>query len=145
LVEEFLVWIETNRKSSVSTRNQRLAALHSFFRYVQTEDPHSIFICQQILSIPSKKSPKPMRSYLSLEGMRLVLSQPDTENTNEFRDLTLLCLLYDTGARAQELATLTAADLNLNIFATVKLYGKGKKTRLVPIMEQTADILKRYI
>ena len=145
LVEEFLVWIETVRKSSVSTRNQRLAALHSFFRYVQTEDPQSILACQQILSIPSKKAPKPMMSYLSLEGMRLVLEQPDTESPSEFRDLVLLCLLYDTGARAQELAKLTAGDVNLNTFATIKLHGKGGKVRLVPIMEQTANMLGQYI
>lgn len=145
LIEDFLNWLETERKCSINTRNQRLAAIHAFFKYVQTEDPHMLLLCQQILSIPSKKAPKSTVNYLSLEGMKLLLKQPAIDDKHEFRDLTLLCLLYDTGARAQELANLTVSDLNLNTFATVKLLGKGGKYRVVPIMEQTTTILKRYI
>lgn len=139
LIEDFLTWLETERKCSIATRNQRLAAIHAFFRYVQTEEPHIMFECQQILSISSKKAVKPVVNYLSLEGMKTLLKQPIINDKHEFRDLTLLCLLYDTGARAQELANLTVADVNLNTFATVKLCGKGGKTRLVPIMEQTSS------
>ena len=77
--------------------------------------------------------------------MKLLLNQPVIDNKHEFRDLTLLCLLYDTGARVQELANLIVADVNLNTFATIKLSGKGGKSRIVPIMEQTTSILKLYI
>ncbi len=145
LVEGFLQWIETTRKDSISTRNQRLAAVHAFFRYLQSQKPEFLFHSQKILSIPLKKSPKPVVGWLSEKQMKQVLSKPDISTPSGRRDLTLLSTLYDTGARAQELADLTVRDIRLENPAVVSITGKGRKTRHVPIMEQVTKLLGSYI
>ena len=145
LVEGFLQWLETTRSNSISTRNQRLAAVHAFFRYLQTQKPEYLFHSQKILSIPLKKAPKPVVGFLSEGAMRQVLSMPDVSTPSGRRDLTLLSTLYDTGARVQELADLTVRDIRLEGPAVVSITGKGRKTRHVPIMEQTAKLLVSYI
>lgn len=144
-VETFLKWLESERKCSASTVNQRLAAIHSFYRYVQGEDPQLINFCQQVLNIPNRKSPAKFVSYLCKEDLELILKQPDISTTKGRRDLTLLCVIYDTGGRVQEIADLTLADVRLYPPAQITLFGKGNKKRVVPLMEQTATLLANYM
>src|SRR4030043_246998 len=145
IIEKFLNWLETSRNNGISTRNQRLAGIHAFFRYLQGEKPDYLFHCQRILSIPIKKAPKPVIGYLSEEAMKLILRMPDNSTCGGRRDLTLLCTLYDTGARAQELADLTVKNVRLSTPSIICITGKGNKTRHVPIMKQTENLLKSYI
>ncbi len=145
LVERFLTWLEEERGCSISTRNQRLAAIHAFFRYLQMEAPENLLLHQQILSVKFKRAPKASIQYISIEGMKAILAQPDTATSNGVRDLTLLCLLYDTGARVQEIADLVVGDVRLDAPSTVKLTGKGQKARIVPLMSQTASLLGKYM
>ena len=145
MIEEFLQWLEASRNNSISTRNQRLAAIHAFFRYLQSQKPEYLFHSQRILSIPLKKAPKPMVSFLSLEGMKKMLSRPDVSKCSGRRDLALLSTLYDTGARVQELADLTVRNIRLERPAIVIITGKGRKTRHTPIMERTAQLLRSYM
>jgi len=144
-VDEFLAWLENVRGNSISTRNQRLTAIHAFFRYLQSEEPKYLFQCQKILSISVKKAPKTVVPYLSEETMKLILSRPDTSTLKGRRDLTLLCMLYDTGARVQELCDLTVRDIRLDVPSIVSLTGKGTKTRHIPLMRQTQELLKVYL
>ncbi|MBW1838499.1 MAG: site-specific integrase [Deltaproteobacteria bacterium] len=144
-VVEYLVWLEEERGCSISTRNQRLAALRSFFHYVSTAAPETLLICQKILNIPMKKNAKGILSYFSPEGLHLLLKQPDTSTQQGRRDHALLVFLYDSGARVQELADLCVRDLRLEEPATVTLKGKGRKMRIVPISAKTASILKHYL
>lgn len=99
LVTDFLDWLESDRHCSVSTRNLRLAAIHSFFRYVQYEEPAGLKDFQKMLAIPVKQSPKPAIPFLTTDAMQLLLSQPDSSTPKGRRDLTLLALLYDSGTR----------------------------------------------
>ncbi|KUO67778.1 MAG: integrase [Clostridia bacterium BRH_c25] len=145
LVESFLVWIEEERSCGIATRNQRLAAIHSFCRFMQTEDVIRINQYQRILSIPKKKFKAGTVNYMSLEGIRLILSQPDTGKLSGRRDLALLSLMYDTGARVQEMSDLTVGDVRIDAPATVRISGKGGKTRIVPLMGPTANLVKQYI
>jgi integrase/recombinase XerD len=145
MIEEFLQWLEASRNNSISTRNQRLAAIHAFFRYLQSQKPEYLFHSQKILSIPLKKAPKPMVGFLSEEGMKKMLSRPDVSKCFGRRDLILLSTLYDTGARVQELADLTVRNIRLERPAIVAITGKGRKTRHIPIMEQTAKLLGSYM
>lgn len=103
LITGFLNWVEVERNCCISTRNQRLASIHSFFRYVQGEDPTGIYHFQKVISIPIKKYEKELVTHLSPEVMKLILNQPDRNTAKSRRDLTLLSVLYDTGARVQEL------------------------------------------
>ncbi|MEW5816807.1 MAG: site-specific integrase [Spirochaetota bacterium] len=145
LVHEFISWIECERHCSISTRNQRLAAIHAFFRYVQTEAPERLLTCQRILSIPFKKTGKPVVSYLTPDALKAILNQPDRKTLAGRRDLVLLTTLYDTGARVQELINLVVRDIRLDQPSTIALKGKGNKIRHVPLMTKTASMLKEYL
>ena len=144
-ITNFLEWLETNRKCSISTRNQRLAAIHSFFRYAQAEEPDGIFHFQKIVSIPIKKSQKTVVEHLAPEAVKMLLEQPDKHTPKGRRDLTLISVLYDTGARVQELIDIKIRDVTLQEPAVIALTGKGNKTRRVPVMKNTASLLQSYI
>lgn len=145
LIEDFLNWIEKERKCSISTRNQRLAALHAFYKYLQLEKPHALYQYQQILAIPMKKAKKKYINYLTLDAIKNLLDMPDKTTKGGRRDLVLLSLIYDSGARVQEIADLRVADVRLHPPATVKLTGKGNRTRIVPLMEPMAKLIEQYL
>ena len=144
LIIGFLNWLETDRGNSFSTRNQRLAALHAFCRYLMTETPCHMALLQKNLSIPFKKYAKPQLGYLSAADMTEILSKPDLKTADGRRDLAILSLLYDSGARVSELVNLRVRDVRLDEFPTVTLNGKGQKIRYVPIMSKTAELLRKY-
>jgi len=108
-VTGFLNWLETERHNSISTRNQRLAAISSFCTWMQTQDPARMACWQDILAIPAKKQARPAISHLTAGQARRLLAQPDRSTRQGRRDATLLATLYDTGARVQELADLAVA------------------------------------
>lgn len=145
LVEAFLDHLEDDRRVSVSTRNHRLAVLHSFCRYVQLEAPEHLLRCQRILAIPSRRQARKLVDYLSREHLAEILAQPDLGDPAGRRDAVLLSVLYDTGARVQELIDMTAGDVRLDPPAQVRLFGKGRKTRAVPLMEPTVDLLRDHL
>jgi len=105
MVEGFLSWLEHQKNHSVSTRNLRLGALHAFFRYIQLELPECMELCSSILAVRSKKLPTAEINYLSIEGIKALLSIPDTAGRSGRRDLAVLALMYDTGAGVQEIAS----------------------------------------
>lgn len=142
---DFLDWLQKERKCSNSTRNSRLAAIHSFYKYVQTESLDHFHECQKILSIKFKKILQDSINYLSIDGMKLFLQQPNATTLRGRRDLTLLSLMYDTGARVQEIIDLTPSMLRLNKPATIKIIGKGNKARLVPMLDTQTEHLKNYL
>ncbi len=145
LLVEFLGWLEHERRSSAATRNVRMAALHSFFRYLQYQSPEHLAEWQRILAIPVKRTEKPSIHYLSVEGIRLLLDTPDQSTRKGRRDLALLSLLYDSGARVQEIIDLTPSLVRLDAPCTVKLLGKGRKARIVPLLEQQVKFLRIYM
>ena len=144
-IVDFLNWLQLDRGCSDSTRNARLAAIHSFYKYVQYESIENLDKCQEILSIRSKKSSQKAMKYLSMEGIKLILAQPDVSRAKGLRDLALLSLLYDSGSRVQEIIDLTPVDLRLNNPCTIKVTGKGNKTRTVPLIDSQVEILKKYM
>lgn len=145
LIKDFLNWLEYERKCSISTRNQRLAAIHSFFRYVQAEEPQGLHHFQKVISISVKKAKKKALEHLSPEIIKLILEQADTYSSKGRRDLTLLSVLYDTGARVQELIDLRISDIFLDITPIISLTGKGNKARRIPLMKNTATLLQKYL
>lgn len=145
LIAGFLDWLEKERKCSVSTRNNRLAAIHSFFRYAQGENPTGIYNFQKVIALPIKRTEKKIVEHLSQEAVMLLLKEPDRNTSKGRRDLMILSLLYDTGARVQELIDIKVCDVILDTQAVIVLKGKGNKTRRVPIMKNTALLLKNYL
>jgi integrase/recombinase XerD len=145
LVEAFLDYLETERKSSPSTRNHRLATLHAFFRYVQAEEPTHMLQCQKILTIPLRRHTRPTVGYLSKEELAEILARPNPQTFEGRRDAVLLSVLYDTGARVQELIDLSVGDVRLDPPAQLRLLGKGRKMRAVPLMDNTAMLLRDHL
>jgi integrase/recombinase XerD len=145
LLVRYLAWLEHVRGCGIATRNQRLAAFKSFFHYVVGVNPSHLLLCQKILGLPMKKSPRPTMSFFSPEGLHRLLKQPNTATKNGRRDHAMLVLLYDTAARVQEIIDLTVRDIRLEQPATVLLHGKGRKTRIVPISAKTASIMEQYL
>lgn len=144
-IEEFLNWLESEKGNSINTRNQRLAAIRSLFHYIQKNAPEYMFQCHQIIGIPFKKAEKRVIGFLNEEKTKELLAIPDSSTKKGLRDQALLCLLYDSGARVQELADAKVRDLHLDSPAQIKLTGKGRKIRNVPLMNQTVSILKQYM
>lgn len=145
IVSEFLDWLENTRNASVSTRNQRLATLKAFSKYAQYRYPDTITNCVDIITMRPKKQEKPLVAYLSEEELSVLLKQPNPMILHELRDLALMSLLYDTGARVQELVDLTLGDIRLAHPAMVILTGKGQKSRQIPLMKETCRLMDRYI
>jgi integrase/recombinase XerD len=141
----FLTWLRTSRGNSPSTCNQRLAAIDSFFTWMQTQDPARMGCCQDILAIPLAKHDRPAVAHLTVDQTRQLLAAPDLSTRAGRRDATLLATLYDTAARVQELADLTARDIRLDDPAMAALTGKGRKTRHVPIDTNTTALLAAYL
>ncbi|MCL5123954.1 MAG: tyrosine-type recombinase/integrase, partial [Deltaproteobacteria bacterium] len=112
---------------------------------MQIEDPVGLLAYQKILSIPMKKAPKPAVSHLTPDALKLILAQPDLSKASGRRDLTMLSVLYDTGARVQELVDLKVRDVRLDHPPILTLTGKGRKTRQVPLMSNTESLLRQYM
>jgi site-specific recombinase XerD len=144
-VLKFLSWLETTKNNCASTRNQRLCAIKSFCNFVMQNCPEYINLCSEIIGITFKKTVKDTIKYIPIEDTKLILSQIDTKTKQGRRDLTLLSLLYNTGARVQELIDLTPDSLRLDNPAIITLYGKGRKKRIVPLEEPIVKLLKGYI
>jgi len=145
IVLEFLTWLQINRKNSVSTRNQRQAAINSFIRYLMYEFPDYMAEYQMILKIPVKKAPQKEISYLKTEGVALFMRQINTDKRTGLRDLTMLSLMYTTGIRVSELVGIRVKDVSLSAPATLLVHGKGQKSRYVPLIKEAIDITQNYI
>jgi integrase/recombinase XerD len=145
-VVEFLANLEEVRRSSTSTRNQRLAAIHALSHFVAVHSPEHVAWCEQIRAIPFKKCTRRLITYLEKPEMDALLGAPDLKTSQGRRDHLLLLFLYNTGARADEAAQLHIADLDLaqvasRSLSSVKIRGKGNKERLCPMWSQTVKEL----
>lgn len=141
----FLASMGDSECISPNTYNQRLSALKSFVRYAILEYPSFLQDGQRILSIPSKRSSTHEIVYLEKEAMKALLAVPDQTSVRGRRDLAIMAMLYDTGARIQELIVLKVKDVRLVKPETATLLGKGRKMRTVPIMTETARIVESYM
>lgn len=143
-IEDFILWLRNIRKSSPSTCNQRLCAIHAFFDYVMVEEPQFMEQCIQIHNIPKMVSSAHPAKYLTPDALRCLLATPDITTPKGRRHLVLLTVLYDTAARVSELADIRMRDVRLDSPAAITLHGKGGKVRTVPLMKQTVELLQSY-
>ncbi len=143
VVIQFLDWLETDRSVSIQTRNQRLACIKSFCKYVQTNEPDLFESCSQILSIKNKKVPNKMISYFSEDEIKMMINY--LNKCKDLKKLTMICVLYETGARVSEFINIKLEDLNLSDNASITLYGKGNKTRIVPISQELVKLINKHL
>jgi len=143
VVRSFLLYVEEERGCSVTTRNQRLAALHALARFIGERSPVHVAWCADICAIPFKKTDKAVLPYLEKKEMDALLQIPNQKTHQGFRDYALLLFLYNTGARADEAAHVRLADLQHGSSPAVKLVGKGGKSRICPLWPLTTEIISR--
>ena len=141
----FLEHCEAVRRNCVGTRNIRLSAIHSFFRHVATVYPEYLSQSQRVLSIPFKRSATRTVDYLEFEEVNAVLDAIDRNSSGGRRDYALLALMFNTGARVQEIVDLKGTDLQLTKPAQVRIWGKGCKERICPIWPETVTVLYDYL
>jgi integrase/recombinase XerD len=145
LILEFAEWLESTRRCSLSSRNQRFVILRTFCRWLAAENPEFLKISEDLFNVKLKKTPKPVMVYLSADALGCLLAQPDSSTNDGLRDLTLLAMTYDTGSRVSEITELKYKDIRFNAPPIVKLTGKGNKTRIIPLLPQTLKYLTEYI
>jgi integrase/recombinase XerD len=139
----FLAHLENDRHCSGATRNQRLGTIHSLAKFIARHSPQHVTWCADIRAIPFKKTAKPVMTYLDKPEIDAVLRAPDQRTEQGARDHALLLFLYNTGARVDEAAHLTVADVTFGGTPSVRLVGKGNKTRYCPLWPATAAAIKR--
>jgi site-specific recombinase XerD len=149
IAKAFLANLETKRDCSISTRNQRLSAIHAFAKFVGLNSPEHAEWCRQVQMIPCKRGKRTLITYLEKSEMDALLDAPDRHSSQGRRDHALLLFLYNTGARADEAAQVKISDLNIGrskgTLATVLIKGKGNKPRRCPLWEQTVLELNAII
>lgn len=145
LIADFLVHTETARGNSARSRNTRLAAIRSFFRYVAMSDPTWLLQCQRILAMPNKRYVKRTVTFLDSDEIAALLAAPDRTTWAGRRDHALLLLAVQTGLRASELVGLRCGDVVLGSGAHIRCMGKGRKERATPLRRETARLLAAWI
>jgi integrase/recombinase XerD len=145
LILAFLDHLEKERGNSVRTRNVRLAAIRSFLHYAAHRDPISLPIVGRVLAIPTKRFDQPVLGFLSRAEMEAVIAAPDRSTWSGDRDQVMFTTFYNTGARVSEIIGLHRTDVDLDGAARVRIHGKGRKQRVVPLWSSTARRLKDWI
>jgi integrase/recombinase XerD len=145
LVGEFLTHLETERGNSARTRNARLAAIHSLFRYAALRHPEHAGLIQRVLAIPPKRCQRALVSFLNPDEVDALLAAPDRTCWTGRRDHALLLVAIQTGLRVSELIRLTHGDLHMGAGAHLRCDGKGRKERAVPLTKQTVTVLQTWL
>lgn len=145
LVLGFLTHLETQRHNTARSRNARLAAVRAFAHYIAWQCPEALPVTQRILAIPMKRFEKPLLGFLSREEVQAVLAAPDASTWCGRRDQVLLAVLYNTGARVSELIGIRVADVTFAATSSIRLHGKGRKQRTVPLWRPTAMALRNWL
>jgi site-specific recombinase XerD len=141
----FLTHIERDRACSIRSRNTRLAAIRTFFRFVALRDPTCLGMIARIMAIPNKRFEKKIVGFLSRKEMEALIAAPDAKTWSGRRDHALLLTLYNTGARISEVLGMRRRQVNLDRGAAcVQLLGKGRKERVVPLWDETARVLRAW-
>lgn len=142
----YLTWLSEKKQATVTTKNNRLAAIRAFIDYASACRPEYISLYNGLATIKIQKVVRFSKlDYMSEDAIAALLKVPDTKTREGLRDQVFMIFLYDTGARIQEVLNVRLCDLKFGTTPTVTLFGKGRKTRIVPLMEGTVDHLKNYL
>lgn len=145
LILAFLDHLERHRHNSIRSRNARFAAIRSFAHFAARQEPTALPSLQRILAIPMKRFDKPLLGFLTTDEIQAILDAPRADRWTGQRDRIMLATLYNTGARVSELIGLRVADLILDGSPCVRLHGKGRKDRRVPLWRSTAAHLRQWL
>ena len=145
LIVAFLGHIEVQRGVGAATRNARLAAVKAFMRYVEFRHPAALEQARQILAIPAKRHDQPLVRHLSMDEIGAILDAPDTTTRSGIRDRAMLHLCFAAALRVSELVTVPVSNLSLGQTASLRVHGKGRRERCLPLWKQTAADLRAWL
>ena len=145
LVADFLTHVEDKRGNSARSRNARLAAIRSFFRFVAMTEPAHLLHCQKVLAMPGKRHEHRTVEFLNRTEMDAVLDAPDRKTWTGRRDHAILCLALQTGLRVSEIIGLRRSDVVLGTGAHIRCEGKGRKQRCTPLRQEVTRVLTMWL
>lgn len=145
MVLAFLDDLEASRKNSIRTRNVRLAAVRAFMSYAASRDPTSLPVVHRVLAIPCKRFNRPLLGYLTRPEIEAILAAPDSKGWSGRRDRILFTLMYNTGARVSEAIGWSREDVCPEPSSSIRIHGKGRKDRVVPLWKTTAKLLANWV
>jgi integrase/recombinase XerD len=145
LVLAFLKHLEDQRHNTIRSRNARLAAIRSFMHFASFQEPSATGVAQRVLAIPMKRFERPLIGYLTKDQVETMLSAPSDATWVGRRDRMMLTVSYNSGARVSELIALRRSDLILDPAASIKIMGKGRKERSVPLWPTTRTRLRSWL
>ena len=145
LILDFLNDLEHERGNSIGTRNVRLAAFKSFFRYLEHRAPSCLDLARQVQAVPSKRDNEALVDYLDRDELQALLDAPDPATRSGVRDRAMLHLAYAAGLRVSELTGLMCEDLAKPHLDTVHVTGKGRRERVLPLWKQTRFVLRQWL
>jgi integrase/recombinase XerD len=140
----FLDHLEAHRRNTIQSRNARLAAIRSFLHFAALQDPLALGSIQRVLAIPLKRCDRPLLGYLTRDEIQAILSAPDAGTWAGRRDRVMLATMYNTGARVSEIAGMTGGDFTCTDTAAIRIRGKGRKERIVPLWRTTAQLIRAW-
>ena len=145
LIGAFLAHLEHDRGNSPRTRNARLGAIHSFYRFAALEHPEHAHTIARVMAIPTKRHERNTVSYLDLDEIKALLAAPDRATWLGRRDRALLLVMIQTGVRVSELVGLRVCDVHLGTGQHIKVTGKGRKKRATTLTRETVQVLRQWI
>ena len=145
ILDEYVLWMQNTMNYSAATQKQRIAAVSSFLKYASRRELNALSPLNAVSGVQTPKIPRVSAPYFTIEEIAVILHLPPLDQNSGIRDAAILCLMYDSGARAQEICDIQVGDIRFAKTSTVKLRGKGLKMREVPISEETARIIKKYL
>ena len=144
-MDEYLLWLQNEKNYSAASQKQRISALSSFLKYASGREIVSLGACNAVSQTQTTKVPRTVFPYFSAKEIHILLSISEMEGKSGSRDVTLLALLYDSGARAQEICDILIGDITFAKTSTIRIHGKGNKTRELPISSDVVKLIKRYL
>jgi len=144
-IDEFVLWMQNKKNYSAASQKQRISALSSFLKYASRREMNALGAYNATAQTQTPKIPRVCFPYFTLEEIKILLHSPKCTGKSGCRNVTLLSLLYDSGARAQELCDILIGDITITKTSCVRLHGKGRKTREIPISSDVAKLIKKYL
>lgn len=144
-IQAFLDHLEKKRGNCVRSRNARFAAIRAFMAYAALQDPTSLTTIQKVLAIPMKRCERPVLGSLSRSEMDAILEAPDLSTWSGQRDRVLFATMYNTGARVSEMASMRLTDVSLLESSSMRIHGKGRKERVLPLWKDTVKRLREWV
>lgn len=144
-IDEYILWMQNKKNYSAASQKQRMSALSSFLKYASSREMDALSSYNAVSQAQTPKVPRVCFPYFTVDEVKALLSAPINTGKSGYRDLTILALMYDSGARAQEICDITLGDITFAKTSTVKIHGKGNKTRVIPISSDVSKIIKKHL